>query len=224
MIIEEQSWTFRTGNVEPAIVIEDLASCGRVCYRSQPKGDNSADANFLRNIIKRGHESVLEHQEIGVIIKTNRAIANELVRHRLAAYSQESTRYVDMVKKEMTFIRPDWAHFKTKVIEGTEIWCPLDEDSQSWMLAMQQAAHWYFRLREHKTPEECRDVLPLSLTTKLAMTANVREWRHIFKLRCDKAAHPMIRSLMCDMLSGFAESYDGLFDDIVQEVFENEKA
>lgn len=220
MIIEEQSWTFRVGNVEPSIVIEDLTSCGRVCYRSHPKGDHSADANFIRNIIKRGHESVLEHQQIGVIIKTNRAIANELVRHRIAAFSQESTRYVDMAKKEMSFVRPDWAHFKSKDVEGVPIWIPLDEDSRNWMVAMQQAAHWYFRLRENKSPEDCRDVLPLGLATRIAVTANVREWRHIFRLRCDKAAHPMMRELMCDMLRGFAESYDGLFDDIVQEVFE----
>lgn len=173
---------------------EKIEIAGRVCYQSEPKGDPE---KFIRMIIKRGHESVLEHGSLTFKVRTNRAIANEIVRHRLASYSQESTRYVKYDDIEF--------------IPGDRLGGSYAED----MLTRIEEAYNFLIGQEFKA-EEARDILPNATATSLVMTMNFRELRHFLKLRLDKAAHPQIRELAGMMLEILKEKYPVFVEDIEQ--------
>ena len=184
---------------DPMDLLQDIERIGRVCYKSEHRITSSSAAPFVRNIIERGHESVLEHISITVRFITDRAIANELVRHRIAAYSQESTRYCNY-KDKIEFIYP-------KNVS--------DKQLQLIMEACACAATTYQTLiADGATPEVARDVLPLCTKTELIATYNLREWRHILRLRTDKAAHPKMRELMQTLLQFFQGLVPIIFDDI----------
>ena len=184
---------------DPMDLLQDIERIGRVCYKSEHRITSSSAAPFVRSIIERGHESVLEHISITVRFVTDRAIANELVRHRIAAYSQESTRYCNY-KDKIEFIYP-------KNVS--------DKQLQLIMEACTCAATTYQTLiAEGATPEIARDVLPLCTKTELIATYNLREWRHILRLRTDKAAHPKMRELMQTLLQFFQGLVPIIFDDI----------
>ena len=184
---------------DPMDLLQDIERIGRVCYKSEHRITSSSAAPFVRNIIARGHESVLEHISITVRFITDRAIANELVRHRIAAYSQESTRYCNY-KDKIEFIYP-------KNVS--------DKQLQLIMEACACAATTYQALiADGATPEVARDVLPLCTKTELIATYNLREWRHILRLRTDKAAHPKMRELMQTLLQFFQGLVPIIFDDI----------
>ena len=184
---------------DPMDLLQDIERIGRVCYKSEHRITSSSAAPFVRNIIERGHESVLEHISITVRFITDRAIANELVRHRIAAYSQESTRYCNY-KDKIEFIYP-------KNVS--------DKQLQLIMEACACAATTYQALiADGATPEIARDVLPLCTKTELIATYNLREWRHILRLRTDKAAHPKMRELMQTLLQFFQGLVPIIFDDI----------
>ena len=184
---------------DPMDLLQDIERIGRVCYKSEHRITSSSAAPFVRNIITRGHESVLEHISITVRFVTDRAIANELVRHRIAAYSQESTRYCNY-KDKIEFIYPK------NVSDG------------QLQLIMQACAYaestYQALLANGATPEIARDVLPLCTKTELIATYNLREWRHILRLRTDKAAHPKMRELMQTLLQFFQGLVPIIFDDI----------
>lgn len=171
---------------------EKIEIAGRVCYQSEPKGDPE---KFIRMIIKRGHESVLEHGSLTFKVRTNRAIANEIVRHRLASYSQESTRYVKYDDIEF--------------IPGERLKGSYAVD----MLSRLEDAYRFLINQEFK-PEEARDILPNATATTLVMTMNFRELRHFLKLRLDKAAHPQIRELAGMILEILKEKYPVFVEDI----------
>ena len=184
---------------DPMDLLQDIERIGRVCYKSEHRITSSSAAPFVRNIIERGHESVLEHISITVRFVTDRAIANELVRHRIAAYSQESTRYCNY-KDKIEFIYP-------KNVS--------DKQLQLIMEACACAVTTYQTLiADGATPEVARDVLPLCTKTELIATYNLREWRHILRLRTDKAAHPKMRELMQTLLQFFQGLVPIIFDDI----------
>ena len=184
---------------DPMDLLQDIERIGRVCYKSEHRITSSSAAPFVRSIIARGHESVLEHISITVRFVTDRAIANELVRHRIAAYSQESTRYCNY-KDKIEFIYP-------KNVS--------DKQLQLIMEACACAATTYQALiADGATPEVARDVLPLCTKTELIATYNLREWRHILRLRTDKAAHPKMRELMQTLLQFFQGLVPIIFDDI----------
>ena len=171
---------------------EKIEVAGRVCYQSESKGDPE---KFIRMIIMRSHESVLEHGSLTFKVRTNRAIANEIVRHRLASYSQESTRYV----------RYDDIEF----IPGERLKGSYAVD----MLSRSEDAYRFLINQEFK-PEEARDILPNATATTLVMTMNFRELRHFLKLRLDKAAHPQIRELAGMILEILKEKYPVFVEDI----------
>ena len=184
---------------DPMDLLRDIERIGRVCYKSEHRITSSSAAPFVCSIIERGHESVLEHISITVRFVTDRAIANELVRHRIAAYSQESTRYCNY-KDKIEFIYP-------KNVS--------DKQLQLIMEACACAATTYQTLiADGATPEVARDVLPLCTKTELIATYNLREWRHILRLRTDKAAHPKMRELMQTLLQFFQGLVPIIFDDI----------
>lgn len=206
MKIIEPSWSFED-EINPKAIMEKIERAGRTCYKSEDRmGDGTAE-KFIRSIIKRGHESVLEHASITVRIICDRGVSHELVRHRIASYSQESTRYCNYAEGkfdgELTFIKPCFWE------EGSEIY-------GIWETTMDALANMYkFMIGDRKvTPEQARSILPNSLKTELVMTMNLREWRHFFKLRTSPAAHPQMREIAGMMLEGFKEKLPVLFGDI----------
>ena len=184
---------------DPMDLLQDIERIGRVCYKSEHRITSSSAAPFVRSIIERGHESVLEHISITVRFVTDRAIANELVRHRIAAYSQESTRYCNY-KDKIEFIYPK--NVSDKQLQLIKVACEC------------AAATYQTLIAEGATPEIARDVLPLCTKTELIATYNLREWRHILRLRTDKAAHPKMRELMQTLLQFFQGLVPIIFDDI----------
>lgn len=196
MEIIEQSFEI-IDKLDGDAILKKLEMCGRVCYKSEARiTDNSAKA-FVRNIINRGHESVLEHVSFTVRFITDRGETHELVRHRLASFSQESTRYCDYAGN-MTFIKPVGLN-----------------DTLDWLTAMEFAESTYQEMRNRNiSPQLARSVLPNSLKTEIIVTANLREWRHILKLRTAQGAHPQIRALMCDLLHFLQQAIPVVFDDI----------
>lgn len=201
------------GNFDGMALLKQIEAAGRTCYKSEDKITDESCISFIRGIIKRGHEAVIEHGAITVRFITDRGVTHEIVRHRLAAYCQESTRYCnygqDKFDNQVTFIQPTF-------------WNPHHpEDMQyqkTWREAMQNAENSYLLLLSTgATPQQARSVLPNSLKTELVMTANPREWRHFFKMRCSNAAHPDIQYVARRLLAEFHEKIPVLFDDIYEE-------
>lgn len=179
---------------------EKIEIAGRVCYQSEPKG-YPENEKFIRMIIKRGHESVLEHGSLTFKVRTNRAIANEIVRHRLASYSQESTRYVKY--DDIEFIPwVDPRGLKINHLYDLEV------------LYINMEFIYKKLIEDNFKPEDARDILPNATATTLVMTMNFRELRHFLKLRLDKAAHPQIRELAGMILEILKEEYPVFVEDI----------
>lgn len=187
-----------------------LEQCGRVCYKSEGQITPGSAEKFLAGIIKRGHEAVLEHCSFTVKFICDRGVSHEIVRHRLASYCQESTRYCNYSKGsfggEITVIKPCF------LVEETDGW-------YAWKRTCQVAEDAYFYLLDQGcSPQEARAVLPNSLKTEVVMTANIREWRHFLRLRTSPAAHPQIREVAIQLLRLLQEKIPVLFDDIGKEV------
>ena len=186
-------------------VLQHIERCGRVCYKSEDKITDTSAAAFVGGIIKRGHEAVLEHFNITVKFICDRGVSHEIVRHRLASYCQESTRYCNYSKDgfggEITVIQPCYL-------------ATCGAGYQMWKEACEAAETAYFNLLNFGcSPQEARAVLPNSLKTEVVMTANLREWRHFFNLRTAPAAHPQMREVAKMLLKQMREMVPGVFDD-----------
>ena len=195
--------------IDGAEMLKRIEKAGRTCYKSEDRITEESAKSFVQKLIERGHESVLEHESITVRFICDRGISHEIVRHRLANFSQESTRYCnysnDRFGSELTFIKP--CFFKEK--KGA--YC-------SWYNSMDFAECAYFdMLDDGCTPQEARSVLPNSTKTEIVMTANLREWRHFLKLRTAKAAHPQMRELTVPLLKELQERIPVVFDDIKED-------
>lgn len=185
-----------------------IERAGRVCYKSENKiTDDSAEV-FVRKIVHTlHHESVIEHASATFWIRCDRGISHEIVRHRLASYSQESTRYV-------------------KYDGGMEVIIPSGlsaEQMTKYMTCMNVIEQTYKELREAGiAPQAARDVLPTSLKTEIVMTANFREWRHFLRMRGAKSAHPKIRLIAHAIWLYFMQPDNGAvwcFDDLAEDYF-----
>lgn len=206
MKVIQQSYEILTDLSNPIeTILKPIERAGRICYRSENNITDDSCLTFCKNILNRGHEAVIEHSQLSVKFIVDRAIANELVRHRIASYCQESTRYVNYSK--------DKFGKEIKVISLNDY---LDSDSyRVWYDSCMFAEHEYFALLEKGVkPEIARNVLPLSTATEIIMTANIREWRSVMKLRTSARAHPQMRSIMRKLLDEFKSKIPVLFDDI----------
>ena len=183
-----------------------LERYGRTCYKSEDKINNDSAIIFIKKILDSGHESVIEHEKVTVQIVCDRGISHEIVRHRIASYSQESTRYCNYSNNkfgnELTFIKPYfWENDKQKY--------------GIWIEAMRNAETAYMALLNlGAKPEEVRSVLPNSLKTEIIVTMNLREWRHFFKLRTSIKAHPQMRQITLPLLNEFKTKIPIIFDSI----------
>ena len=191
---------------DAAAVMRKIERAGRVCYKSEGNIKPDSAENFIRNIIKRGHESVIEHASVSFKIVCDRGVTHELVRHRLASFSQESTRYCDYSAGkfggELTFIKPCF-------------WADDDENFQLWLATMELVEKNYLAMRaKGARPEEARSILPNSLKTEIFVTMNLRELRHFLRLRTDTKAHPQMRQVALKMLEILSEKLPAVFGDL----------
>lgn len=200
MRLVKQGWRWVR---RPDEALEVIERAGRVCYRSEERIGEGTAAPFVRRIVRLGHHSVIEHATATVEFTTNRGVTHELVRHRLASFSQESTRYVNYGGREMEFIEPVW-------------WENAAAPARERFLAALSAAEAAYGdlLSAGWRPEQAREVLPNALKTVIVVTANLREWRHIFALRTGPRAHPQIRELLLSCLRGFQEAVPVVFEDL----------
>ena len=199
--------------IDGKAIMKNIEKAGRTCYKSEVKDENSYK-NFIKNCINRGHESVIEHEKISVRLITDRGTMWDITRHRHCSFSIESSRYCNYSKDkfgnqikviEPFFLKPDIQN------ENSEEW----QKYKSWVTAMEQSEKSYFDIINNGgTPDQARMVLPASLATEICMTANIREWRHIFSLRCQSTVHPHVRQVMIPLLLYFKEKMPELFDDI----------
>ncbi len=183
-------------------ILKFLEQCGRTCYKSEDKITEDSAEKFVRALIKSGHESVIEHFNITVKVICNRGISHEIVRHRIGAYSQESTRYVNY-KDGIEVILPNY------------LIMPNDKVYEVWLNAMADAERHYKKMIAlGARPEIARDVLPNALKTEVVITYNLRQWRHFFKQRLSRAAHPQIRQIAGMILKEFKANIPVIFEDI----------
>jgi len=205
-------------------LLVNIERAGRTCYKSEQKFTPETADKFVRMLISRGHESVLEHSSVTVKWIVDRGVSHEIVRHRIGSYSQESTRYCNYAKdkfgNELTFIKPfffedDGIH-NCKCLDCANFW--------SWRATCETAEENYLQLIKNGCePEQARSVLPNSLKTELVCTFNLREWRHFFKLRCAPAAHPQMRQVALPLYYEFLDKIPALVEDIIidEKAYEN---
>lgn len=190
-------------------ILKEVTEIGHTAYKSSAKVTDEKAEEFVRRLIHDGHESVLEHINIRILFTVDRGFSHELVRHRLAAYTQESTRFCnysqDKFDNEITVIKP----------------CYLDNSSgayNTWSRAMVDCENAYFMmLKQGCTPQEARAVLPNSLKTEVVMTTNLRELRHILSLRAAGSTgkpHPQMLEVMAPLLNELRLKLPALFKDI----------
>lgn len=186
-----------------------IEQAGRTCYKSESAITPESAAAFVQKIVKNHHEAMLEHASMTVKFIVDRGVSHELVRHRLASFAQESTRYCNYSKDkfdgEVTFIRP---FFFERGSTEYSCWEDMCQHAENVYLAM---------LQMNRTPQEARSVLPNSLKTEVIMTANMREWRHFFRLRAageTGAPHPQMAEVAVPLLREVQAYMPELFGDI----------
>ena len=198
-------------NLNGEEILKKIELCGRVCYKSEEKITEETASEFVRSLIKRGHESVLEHFSFSVRFIVDRGVSHELVRHRIASFSQESTRYCNYGhENEITVIEPIFWTGPHYTFSTT------DACRREWESSCRRSERAYLDLLKlgKATPQEARSVLPNSLKTEVIMTANLREWRHFFRLRTSKAAHPQMREVTSPLLGDLKGKIPVMFEDI----------
>lgn len=201
--------------IDPKIEVEKVDGNGimqkieracRTCYRSEEKITDFSYKTLLKNCITRGHESVLEHEKITIRMTCDVGVYKDLTRHRIAAFSIESTRYCnygkDKFNNEIKFIKP------CNIEEGTSVY-------DLWKDACERIEKDYIEMSKlGAAPDELRMILPHSTAAEVTMTADIREWKHILLLRTSNHTHPAIRQLLIPLLLYFRQIMPEIFDDV----------
>ena len=187
-------------------ILKHIELCARNCYKSEDKITADSARKMVKKLLEMGHEAMIEHYNITVKLTTDVGAYKDLTRHRHASFAIESTRFCNYSKgkygNELTFIKP------CHIPEGSELynlWYQTMEMIEKQYLAMSAAG---------AAVDQLRMLLPHSTKADVIMTANLREWRHIFKLRCAPAAHPTVQQVMKMLLSKFKKELPVFFDDI----------
>lgn len=187
IIWSPQSVELVTTKEELELGVKRIERMGRICYQSQSRATEDSAKDFVKRITKMGHHSVLEHMSISFIFKTDRVVSHQLVRHRLISPSQESQRYC--------------MYRNNKGVSTLECIIPHETSGLSVERiepTVRDCYSTYLELLEEKgvKAEDARRVLPSCVKTQIGVTANLREWMHVFEMRLDSHAEPQIRSLM----------------------------
>ena len=193
-------------------ILKHIERCARVCYKSEDRITDGSAEKMVAALIRSGHEAMLEHYSFTVKFICDRGVSHELVRHRIASFAQESSRYCcyakDKFGKELTFINPCF-------------WEPDSDNYARWFHEMDESEKTYLAMIENgATPEQARDILPTSIKTEIVMTANLREFRHFFKLRAEGTTgkpHPQMLEITIPLLKELKQKVPVVFDDIMSE-------
>lgn len=233
-------------------ILNRIEQVARTCYKSEAKFDGEVNPNkldiislsapkFVKRLIDSKHEAMLEFFDVTVRFTTSIGITRELIRHRLASFANESTRYCDYSKdkfnNEITFIIPShldipeggYTYWHGDWVDMGKMKIELPADSKdtisTWLFDLKHAEISYMILKNKGwKAEQAREVLPMSTKSELCMKCNLREWRHFFKLRCSTAAHPDIRVLALDLLKQMHEQIPVIFDDLYEEFYDSERS
>ena len=206
---------------EYAVVLNTIERVGRTCYKSEDKMTEDSAEGFIRRLIQRGHEAMIEHGSVTLCFVNDRGISHEEVRHRIASFGQESTRYCNYSKDkfdgEVTYIDIE----RGMELDATVSKLPFEVKLaiiHEWMVACLDAERHYMRMLElGATPQIARSVLNSSTKTEICITMNFREWRHFIRLRNDPAAHPQMREVAQQALDMLYEKYPVFFEEFVKE-------
>jgi thymidylate synthase (FAD) len=196
--------------------LKKIERIGRTCYASEDRISDDSASKFIKMLIQKNHGAMLEHESISVKFIINRSVANELVRHRICSFAQESQRYCAYNKKGLAFIIPDWI---TTLSPGeyTKSSLPItSESSMLWLRTIMHDEEVYntFLNLHHWKPEQARDILPNATKTEIVVTTNIREWRLIFQLRTAPDAFSQMRQVMKPLLAELKLQLPEFFDDI----------
>ena len=197
-------------------ILKKIERIARVCYKSEELIGEGTAERMVKSLITRGHEAMLEHFSFSVRFVVDRGVSHELVRHRIASFAQESTRYCNYGNKDggITVIEPCYL-LADGVKVGTEQW---SERYGAWRSACEESERAYLRmLADGATPQEARATLPTSLKTEIVVTMNLREWRHFFKLRAAGTTgvpHPQMLEVTLPLLKEVQQLIPIIFDDI----------
>lgn len=203
-------------------ILKQIEKVGRTCYKSEDKITDDSAVKFVRGLVNRGHEAMIEHSCITVRFTCDRGVSHEIVRHRVASYGQESTRYCnysnDKFGNEINVIDiTPGIKLDSKMKDlSVEV---INQVINEWEEAIKDAERHYLKMIElGTTPQIARSVLPNSTKTEIVVTMNLREWRHFFKLRADTPAHPQMREIAIPLLKEFKRLIPVVFDDILPEL------
>lgn len=196
--------------VDTQEVYKTIEKVARTCYKSEDKITDISAERMVKSLIKSGHEAMIEFFDITVKFVTDRGVSHEIVRHRVASYAQESTRYCNYTCEkfgsELTFIRPTW-YDKTSFNTHGGFEKHLENTEQLYFALLDQGY----------SPQEARQILPNALKTEINVKMNLREWRHFFKLRCHHTAHPDIRVLAIELLDKMYKLLPVVFEDLHEQ-------
>lgn len=208
-------------------VLKTIECAARTCYKSEDKVCEGSDVKLINNLIKRGHEAMIEHApNLSVRFICDRGVSHELVRHRLFSFAQESTRYVNYSNKGMQFIIPEWITGKDReymlsanLDDMTQLGelgnLLVDCSNKTFIVSCIDAGYYYNDLIESGwKPQQARAVLPNCIKTEIVVTGNVREWRNFFKLRTAKDAHPQMRELTIPLFKKLHADIPEIWGDI----------
>ena len=220
MELVKPSIEFLYGTYNP---LQKIEIAGRTCYKSEDKITDDSAIEFVKKLLSRGHEAMIEHASMSYRIICDRGVTHEIVRHRLFSYAQESTRYCNY-KGGITFIIPPWTAFHEGEFEV--VWdngciqvlniedMDIAHTDFEWLAEMASSELRYKNLIAYRwIPQQARSVLPNSLKTEIVVTGNMREWRHFFKLRCAKTAHPQMQEVANMILDDIKCKVSVLFDE-----------
>ena len=199
-------------SLDGEIILKTIENVARTCYKSENMITDDSAKKMVEMLISRGHEAMIEFFDITVKFVCDRGISHEIVRHRIASYAQESTRYCnyskDKFENQITYIQPNFWNGCPE----SDIDCEKHAILEQVLVDCENAYNKLIDLGA--TPQEARYILPNGLKTEINVKMNLREWRHFFKLRCSKAAHPQMKELTIPLLEELKELLPIIFDDI----------
>ena len=207
--------------IEGHKILKHIEKIARTCYKSEDLINDESAEKMIKKLIKLNHLAMIEHASVSVLFTCDRGVTHEIVRHRVASYAQESTRYVNYSKdkfgNEIGYIDIAGGIALDTKMKDLPVET-IDAIISEWNQACIDAEKHYMKMLElGATPQIARSVLNNSTKSDINVTMNLREWRHFFELRCDAPAHPQMRELVIPLLKEMSEVIPIVFDDLVEK-------
>lgn len=220
-ILKPQHVIIGKDQIEGHKILKHIEKIARTCYKSEDLINDESAEKMIKKLIKLNHLAMIEHASVSVLFTCDRGVTHEIVRHRVASYAQESTRYVNYSKdkfgNEIGYIDIAGGIALDTKMKDLPVET-IDAIISEWHQACIDAEKHYMKMLElGATPQIARSVLNNSTKSDINVTMNLREWRHFFELRCDTPAHPQMRELVIPLLKEMSEVIPIVFDDLVEK-------